>query len=290
MEKSLRQHILEGVESHPKGWGAWIRSKDNRYIIDALNNEYKDFPKLTIPEQIYWLKYNLKDYPKCKTCGKPTKLINGTRGYHEFCCCTCAQLDDEVRSKLANTNLLRYGVDNCMKNEDIRLKVKQTCMERYGVDNAFKSEFHKNKIKETCIRKFGFDNCMKNKDIQLKAKQTCMDRYGVDCGYKLNPAKNISKGEIEVYEYIKSICNFTCIHSDRDIITPLELDIYIPEKQLGIEYDGDYWHSLPNMKRRDYLKNKICKMHKIKLFRISEHDWHHDKDNIKKKISNIIYG
>lgn len=49
-----------------------------------------------------------------------------------------------------------------------------------------------------------------------------------------------------------------------------ELDIYIPEKRTGIEYDGVAWHSDDRAKKVGYEKYKACQEHGIRLIRISE--------------------
>lgn len=57
----------------------------------------------------------------------------------------------------------------------------------------------------------------------------------------------------------------------RDIfIQRMELDVYIPEIQVGIEYDGQVWHSGRNDRARAEKKYEICHTNGIKLIRISE--------------------
>jgi len=47
-----------------------------------------------------------------------------------------------------------------------------------------------------------------------------------------------------------------------------EIDIYIPELNIGIEYDGYYFHK--NMVKKDKEKNAVLKKNRIILFRIRE--------------------
>jgi hypothetical protein len=56
-----------------------------------------------------------------------------------------------------------------------------------------------------------------------------------------------------IYEYIKSIYSGEIIQSYRD---GLEIDIYLPEFKLGIEFNGLYWHS-GKFKENDYHLNKL---------------------------------
>lgn len=52
-----------------------------------------------------------------------------------------------------------------------------------------------------------------------------------------------------------------------DYLDGKEIDIYIPELMLGIEYDGEHWHKDPE---KDIWKNNTCKNNGITLLRIRE--------------------
>jgi very-short-patch-repair endonuclease len=96
----------------------------------------------------------------------------------------------------------------------------------------------------------------------------------------------ISKGEIEVQEYIKAL-NIDIITNNRKIIAPYELDIVIPSKKLAIEYNGVYWHSEQQGKDKNYHLNKynICKEKEYRLISIREDEWLYKQDIIKSIIS-----
>jgi len=70
------------------------------------------------------------------------------------------------------------------------------------------------------------------------------------------------------YYYIKQIYP-DAINSYRDIFEGgMELDIYIPSIQTGIEYDGKIFHNSKTNMLRDAKKYQICKQHGIRLIRI----------------------
>ena len=50
----------------------------------------------------------------------------------------------------------------------------------------------------------------------------------------------------------------------------MELDLYIPEINTGVEYDGVAWHSNKRSRIRDEKKYKACQANNIRLIRISE--------------------
>lgn len=75
--------------------------------------------------------------------------------------------------------------------------------------------------------------------------------------------------------------------NDKKVLNGKELDIYIPSKNLAIEYNGLYWHSdkatlekndIPNKETRMYAKyrhiekTKLCKEKNIRLIHIFEDD------------------
>lgn len=271
--------LLNEYVSNPKGWRQWLKNKNE--IIEELNNIFPQVENLN--EKIYWIKNNLNSYPKCPICGNEIKKWKGRNkgGYFKFCSCKCAQVDKNTRDKIKNTCLEKYGVDNAAKAKDIQSKMKNTCLKKYGTKNIFSSEIGKKKIKETLLKKYGVENPQQNNEIKKKTKETLLKKYGITCGFQKCKKYNVSKGELELYDFIKSI-KPTAIHNDRKNIFPLELDIFLEENNIGIEYDGEYWHNLPKMKKRDYIKNKICKEKGIKLIRVKEKDWKNNKEKVKK--------
>ena len=68
-----------------------------------------------------------------------------------------------------------------------------------------------------------------------------------------------------------------------------ELDIYIPEKHIAIEFNGNYWHS-SELKDIHYHQEKSlnCLKLGIRLIHIYEYEWVNDKENIKLFLKNTI--
>jgi hypothetical protein len=95
-----------------------------------------------------------------------------------------------------------------------------------------------------------------------------------------------SKGEIELHDYIQSVYSGEI---KKLKIEKRELDIYLPEKNLAIEFNGLYWHS-DNFKDKFYHYNKwkFCKDNNIHLITIWEDDWNFKKDIVKSIINNQL--
>ena len=102
---------------------------------------------------------------------------------------------------------------------------------------------------------------------------------------------NISQSspELEIKDIINTMYNGKCIENSRSIIPPLELDLYYPEKNVAIEFNGNYWHD-ENHKPKDYHFNKfkLCKDKNIRLVSIYESDWFNKRDNIINLLKNIF--
>ena len=89
--------------------------------------------------------------------------------------------------------------------------------------------------------------------------------------------------QLEIEEFLKSL-NISFLKNKRDIIKPLELDIYIPENNFAIEINGNYFHSEIGGDKNKYYhitKSQLCNDKKIKLIHIFEDEWLLKKEIVK---------
>ena len=105
-------------------------------------------------------------------------------------------------------------------------------------------------------------------------------------------ANQQSVGEEEIINFIKenNNDNYKIIVRDKKLISPYEIDIYIPEKQLAIEYNGMIWHSEKFAKSKNYhlTKTEKCKLQDVSLIHIFEYEWLHKQNIVKSKIKHIL--
>lgn len=228
-----------------------------------------------------------------------------------------------IKEKVKQTNLERYGVEYPMKHDDVKRKTRQTNLERYGVDSYSKTrefaisvnktnneKYKANSITESeKFRKSNYDiakdenyiKLLNNKISLLKCDNNKNHTYEISsinykyrkdndliictiC-YPINEHKSLK--EIELFNYIKSIYNGDIISGYKD---KFEIDIYLPNENIGFEFNGIYWHSNKFINDENYHINKtnFFKTKNIKIIHIWEDDWLSDKNNIKKYIENII--
>jgi len=111
-----------------------------------------------------------------------------------------------------------------------------------------------------------------------------------ECGIqKAGHYTGTSKLEEDFVGFIKSFYSGEIITSVRDKIPPMELDIFLPEFNLGIEINGGYWHS-EKFKDKNYHLHKynLCKNKGIRLISIWEWEILKDKTKIENFIKNLI--
>lgn len=102
----------------------------------------------------------------------------------------------------------------------------------------------------------------------------------------------VSGGEKELFNYIKALVGKDCtvLKNSRKLIYPYEVDIYIPELNIAIEYNGVFWHSEGAGKEKDYHAKKwdLCDKKNVQLLTIWEDDWRDRKNLIKKMLAHKL--
>ena len=219
------------------------------------------------------------------------------------------------KEKKEKTNLEKFGSISPFGSVDIQNKAKSSVKEKFGVENVFNLKEIQEKAKESRIKKFNVPYCGErhithfdeyNKEFILSnfiennyflfddaleyfnVNQSSLDAFKRrnEIDYPNKHAKHQLQNEI--YEFIKTVYEGRVICDTRKVISPLELDIYVPEMNVAIEFDGLKYHSVScveedNKESKTYHINKtvLCMNKGIKLFHIFENEW---LDENKKEI------
>jgi hypothetical protein len=140
-------------------------------------------------------------------------------------------------------------------------------------------------------------------EIKLKISDTMHERYHVKWYVDIINRDHlyihtcVSNGELEVRTFIQNYYKGLVIGNDRTVLRPNafnnwkanhELDIWIPDKRLAFEYNGNYWHSSPDAIINDELKRIECEKLGIQLITIWEDDWKINSDLIKENILRLL--
>jgi hypothetical protein len=110
---------------------------------------------------------------------KPFRQLLKIGGYCKYCS------KENGKVKIIETNLHKFGVDNPMKNSEIKEKLKQSILKKYGVEHNSQSEEIKVKKINTFIQNCGFTNNLKSPEVREQIKQTNLIKFGVE-----NPQQN----------------------------------------------------------------------------------------------------
>jgi len=79
------------------------------------------------------------------------------------------------------------------------------------------------------------------------------------------------------------------VYKTKKIIGPKELDIFLPDYNVAIEFDGLYWHSDDKLDINYHVnKTNLCKDKNIRLIHIFEDEWLFKKSIVKKRIEQIL--
>ena len=263
----------------------------------SQNKEIRDKQKKTCLEK-YGTEYTFQS----KEIQDKVKATNLERYGTEYYTNT-----NEFKEKVKHTNVEKYGVENVWSSEEIKDKIKKIMVERYGAENYNQTIYStingRKRIYESFLSKLelkrikflsSYDDYISLKELKFKCLKcnTEFTSYDGNAGKIHCPNYAIEMSSMEekdITNFIKSLTNMTIIENDRKVINPQELDIYIPERNLAIEYNGMYWHS-DLFKDKNYHQNKFlkCKEHGIRLIQINEYDWLNKQHIIKSIIRNLF--
>lgn len=180
-----------------------------------------------------------------------------------------AYQSEAIVQKRQATNLERYGHTNFLASKDGQALTKAHSQQSLGVDYPFQSPKIRKKSQATVQSLYGVRNYRQLPTERNKLKEWC----------EQNPEKLFtSKAEQEILDWVRTYYpNATKMRKEK-----YELDIYIPEIQLGIEYNGLFWHSEACKSRSYHLeKTQFFNKHGIRTIHVFEHEWRDRKEQTK---------
>lgn len=214
------------------------------------------------------------------------------------------------RNELKKHFIEKFGVDVPAKNKDIINKAKKTSLEKYGFESPSKSDIVRKKIsdKHKTLFKKRIENKndikfldWRNKNEYVFKSETNDKEFIINKVTYARRKKNNIPVDIyvnplnepilqnEIYDYIKTIYDGKILLDDKNILENKHIDIFLPDKKLGIEFDGLYWHcELFKEKNYHKMKTDISEEKGIKLLHIFEDEWIYKKDIVKSIIKNNL--
>lgn len=114
--------------------------------------------------------------------------------------------------------------------------------------------------------------------------------YGASPCPRCNHMK--SSGEQQVADYLSAFTQV--VARDRTLIKPKEIDVYLPEHKLAIEYNGEFYHSHGSAaeekagKLKHFHKYTGCAAQGIRLLTVYESEWKEREPAIRRLLRNAI--
>jgi len=296
----MENEIIEFLSAFERKW--WARKiKDRKDFTDYLDTLYPNVPLNNQCSAIMD-----KKCPYCPICHTPLSDIRKTTCSHDckvIYTKTCGiEGSNGTRVKKQKETLKqKYGVEHIGQIESGKEKRIKTMIQKYGskvsplarekivsrTDNLNK------KGRETLLKRYGVTNPVFMEGHFEKTRQTMLKKYGVE---KYSDTEEYRPKLFNPYlhsqfhEHIKTIVGNNVILNARMPDTKFELDLFIPEKNVAIEFNGLYWHSESNGKDRTYHLNKTikCNQNNIKLIQIFEDEWKYKSHIVKSRLDHIL--
>ncbi len=206
-------------------------------------------------------------------------------------------LTNEYKDRIRSTCIKRYGVDSYMKTSDFKIKTTKTLIEKYGThvlqsNEEFRKENYIISKEEEYVRYLGNNvsifKCIREHEYEISSSNYFSRKKNniILCTICKPIGDLTSFKELELYQFIKSIYTGEIKQSYRD---KLEIDIYLPELNIGFEFNGLYYHS-NKFKEKNYHINKSDFFNErgIRIIYVWEDDWDLRKEVVKDKIKSSI--
>jgi hypothetical protein len=263
----------------------------------------------------YYDQYVLKGgRPKCPICGKDTRFDRVTKTFKKYC---ISHANEARREWSKNNRTINYGWKKGLTKKD-HPGIASQALKMSGKNNPWygglpsetleaAKQARKDKLTRTTeefierARKIHgniYDYSKVEYKGTLEEVEVLCANHGAfvqrardhiqGCGCPKCANIGPSKAEQEIVSIFEGLTKVES--SNREVIPPKEIDIFLPEYKFGIEHNGLYWHSEDYRKDKKYHldKTKQCLEKGIKLMHIFSDEWREKREIIESMIKNRI--
>lgn len=282
--------------------------------LKKLSEHIKKIHKLS--PQDYCIKYQYNNVrPTCVTCGGETRYVSLSEGFKRY----CIEHKNIASSEAGKVGGKVKETWNKGKTKETDERLLKFSAKMTGEGNHFYGKKHTDSAKEqnATAHRLKFSEVLKrisseqpdikvlsswrSYDTQDSLLRVACEKCGTEDVVSFFNIKRCwrcrccnpigSKQQIDISNYVKSL-GFNVENSTRNVIPPLELDLWIPEKKVAIEYHGLYWHSggLDEIfdKKQHRRKYEVCASSGIKLVQIFSDEWIKNEEICRSIIKNAL--
>jgi len=227
-----------------------------------------------------------------------------------------------IKDKVIKTNIERYGTAHAIQSVSVNEKKKRTNISRYGTEHYCSTVEFKNKVNITNNKKYNsnwyissdtfkdlmvskYNSILNENNLSIHDDYTVKDKiYKIKCNecnlifdrcVNIATVKTIQcptcKLGSGIENKIKKLLisnDISYTMNDRSIISPYELDFYLPDYNIAIECHGLYWHSEQLLKNKliepsnyHLLKHDLCNDKGIQLLQFFEDEINNKAEIVK---------
>lgn len=239
--------------------------------------------------------------PTCLNCGSETRFISLIEGFKRYCP-GCRRVAESLAGKRGGTTKRTWS-KGLTKETDIRLAQRSERM--MGSSNHFFGRKHTDDSnrKNADAQRLGFETVIERfrsavptvdvlsgsdeyadqttpLNVRCTVCGTCssVSLFNVQRAWRCRTCfPTASRPQLEIVEFVRSLGVEDVIVSTKNVIAPFELDVWVPEFNVAIEYHGLYWHSGGKSgvfdRKRHRQKYVACSGRSIKLVQFFSDEW-----------------
>lgn len=324
-DKIKKKNFMELKKIIEENWdkNKFISLSLNQEIKNKIISETsfldKYYKKIQLRNRAYVIINEITEdtLPKCKCgCGKIRCLdiTNAVNGFREYSGPECSRKDKtipkNVLEKLKDKDWLfeeritkQKSIENIADELNISHIPVKKWIKYHNIDNVFDARKRnttaniifqdKEKLKKLYESGLTCEEIAKQITSTKSTVSRWLSFYGIETRESNEYDRKIitiSSEEKEVLFYISSIYDGQIQSSNRSILKGKELDIYLPDKNIAIEYNGLYSHSYKPWESKESLikgpkyhlnKTILCEQNNIQLIHLYSDEWINKNEIIK---------
>jgi len=254
----------------------------------GVSSHLSDTHKISTPIERYMIYHGITEVPKCKCgCGQEVKFFAGNGGW----------FGDFVRGhsvRLKGGFYTKKGLEKSAKTRKAQFDSGERIQWNKGIKLEGDALLKSQEVAKRPERRKKISDSLKGRPKSEAHKKIMLETLARN-------RKEILKGNPSKLEYIFAdiLTSIGVVFIHQYHVDGFDYDFYIPDKNLLIEIDGDYWHGNPTIytelnniqkknKGLDKLKGIHANKRAINLVRFWEHDINNNRlEVIQKLIENL---
>jgi len=300
-------------------------NQQTRALIEDHTNWMEDSTPLKIRCLAIYHRYTETTFPRCVVCNNCCTYNKAYMNkFSKYCSSLCSRTDKRRLSEEAYSKLNDYAwlydqrihkkksfeeIANCLKCSETPVKRACNLLNIPAVrlnesEPLVMSKLRDKKLLEAlhCDERQTVDQIAQTIGSSPATISRWLNYHSIETNdsnsYDRKTVRT-SKGHQEIVQFINSVVQTKVVLNNRSILGNKELDIFLPELNVAIEYNGVFYHTFQpqqstesSRKGRNYHLNKTtdCETRGIRLIHIFSDDWTYRKEIWKSILTSVLNG